>query len=156
MTTNSENDAPEITGLKAGSRWKPGQSGNPRGKPKGARHRATQLAEQMIGDQAEQVIQKVIEGALTGDTTCMRLCLERIAPPVKERPIPVEAPELKTSDDAITAMTAVLAQVCAGNLTPGEGTAIAGLVDVFRRVVETQELEKRMFTLEQEIARRKT
>jgi uncharacterized small protein (DUF1192 family) len=27
---------------------------------------------------------------------------------------------------------------------------------VFRRVVETQELEKRMTTLEQEIARRKT
>jgi hypothetical protein len=110
----------------------------------------------MIGDQAEQVIQRVIEGALAGDTTCMRLCLERIAPPVKERPISVEAPEIKTSDDAITAMTAVLAQVCAGNLTPGEGTAIAGLVDVFRRVVETQELEKRMTTLEQEIARRKT
>ena len=44
----------------------------------------------------------------------MRLCLERNAPPVKERPISVKAPEIKTSDDAITAMTAVLAQVVRG------------------------------------------
>jgi hypothetical protein len=69
----------------------------------------------------------------------------------------MSAPEIKTSDDAMTAMTAILAQVCAGDLTPSEGTAVAGLVDVFRRLVETEVLEQRIAILEQEITtRRKT
>jgi Family of unknown function (DUF5681) len=144
------------TRRKPPGRWKPGQSGNPAGRPQGSRHKATILAEQMIGNQAQEVIHKVIERALEGDVACLRLCLERIAPPVKERPIAVEAPEIKTSEDAMTAMTAVLAQVCAGDLTPSEGTAVAGLVDVFRRLVETEVLEQRIAILEQEIARRQT
>ena len=129
--------------------WKPGQSGNPKGKPKGCRHKATRLAEALIGEESEKLIRTIIEKALAGDSICLRLCLERIAPPVKERPISIELPPIQSMYDSVTAMGAILDHVASGELTPGEGVAIAGMVETFRRVVETQELEKRINLLEQ-------
>ena len=53
--------------------------GNP-GKPKGSRHRATQAAQSLIENQSDAITQKAVEMALEGDTTALRLCIERIAP----------------------------------------------------------------------------
>jgi hypothetical protein len=143
MTENSDSNAqPEHL-------WKKGQSGNPKGKPKGCRHKATRLAEAMIGKDSEKLIGKVIENALAGDSTCLRLCLERIAPPVRERPVSIELPAIQTLADSVTAMGAILDHVASGELTPSEGVAIAGMVETFRRTIETQELEVRISNLEQ-------
>lgn len=62
--------------------FRPGQSGNPAGKPKGTRHRATMLAEQLLDGEAEAMIRTVIEKAKQGDMVALRLCLDRIVPPV--------------------------------------------------------------------------
>jgi len=66
--------------------FKPGQSGNPRGKPKGARHKATLAALELLDGEAEALTRKAVDLALEGDTTALRLCLERIAPPARMRP----------------------------------------------------------------------
>ena len=72
----------EITALKQRGRpFKPGQSGNPLGRPKGARNRATIAAEALLDGEAEALTRKAIELALDGDTTALRLCLERLMPP---------------------------------------------------------------------------
>ena len=49
---------------------------------------------------------------------------------------------------SLSSDTAVLKAVAAGELTPSEGTAIAGLVDTYRRTLETQEFEARIVALE--------
>ena len=41
--------------------------------------------------------------ALRGDTTAIRLCLERIVPARRDRPISFSLPELKTAGDAVKA-----------------------------------------------------
>ena len=51
--------------------------GNP-GKPKGARHKATQAALMLLDGEAEALTRQAVELALAGDTTALRLCLERI------------------------------------------------------------------------------
>ncbi|WP_443217147.1 DUF5681 domain-containing protein [Seohaeicola sp. 4SK31] len=56
--------------------------GNP-GKPKGARHKATQAALALLDGEAEALTRQAVTMALGGDTTALRLCLERIAPPRK-------------------------------------------------------------------------
>ena len=66
--------------------FKPGQSGNPKGKPKGARHKATLAALELLDGEAEALTRKAVDLALEGDTTALRLCLERIAPPARMRP----------------------------------------------------------------------
>lgn len=140
----------ENTDLKTGKqhRWKPGQSGNPAGKPKGARHKATRLAQEMIGDEAESVVRKVIEKALEGDTACLRLCLERLSPAIKDRPVTLELPLIKGMDDAVGAIGNIISSVVNGEITPAEGSALAGVVETYRRSLETLELEKRISGLE--------
>jgi hypothetical protein len=58
--------------------FKPGQSGNPEGRPKGARNRATLAAERLLDGEADTLTRKAIQLAQQGDTTALRLCIDRI------------------------------------------------------------------------------
>jgi len=128
--------------------FKPGQSGNPKGKPKGARHKATLAALELLDGEAESLTRKAVELAMEGDTTALRLCLERIAPPRKDAPVSFSLPEMKTAGDALTAINSIVQAVAKGELTPGEATSLAGLIEAFRKVVETNDLEQRITRLE--------
>lgn len=123
-------------------------AGNP-GRPRGARHRSTLAVEMLLDGEAEALTRKAIDLALEGDTTAIRLCLERVAPPRKDAPVTFHAPELSGPGDAVEAMADVVKAVAAGELTPSEGTAIAGLVEAYRRSLEMQELEARISQLEE-------
>ena len=73
--------------------------GNP-GKPKGTRHKATQAALTLLDGEAEGLTRKAVEVALDGDTTALRLCLERIAPPRKDAPVTFDLPSMQSAADA--------------------------------------------------------
>lgn len=125
-------DAEYTTGMQRGRPFKPGQSGNPAGRPKGARNRSTIAAESLLEGEAEALTRKAIELALAGDTTALRLCMERLVPPRKDRAVWLDLPAIGSADDANAAMGAVLAAVAAGNITPSEATAVAALIDAAR------------------------
>jgi hypothetical protein len=133
-----------------GGRFRRGHSGNPAGKPKGTRHRATLAVEAILDGEAKALTRKAIELAKAGDTMALRLCLERLAPPRKDRPIQVALPALQGPADAIAAVAAVLQAVAAGELTPSEGEAVAKLLEMHRRAVELVDLEDRITRLEQQ------
>src|SRR5262247_3879649 len=109
--------------------------GNP-GRPKGARHKTTLAIEALLGGQAEKLTEKAIQMALGGDVTAMRLCLDRLAPPPKDRPIQIGMPRLASVEDMTTATAAVVDAVTSGTITPSEGEAIAKLIETHRRAVE--------------------
>jgi hypothetical protein len=121
--------------------------GNP-GKPKGARHKATQAALALLDGEAEALTRQAVTMALGGDTTALRLCLERIAPPRKDAPVNFPFPAIQSAADAAKAAGAVLAAVAEGELTPTEGAHIMALVETYRRTLETSELEARVAALE--------
>lgn len=123
-------------------------AGNP-GKAKGTRHKATQAVLALLDGEAEALTRKAVETALEGDTTALRLCLERIAPPRKDAPISFDLPKMETARDAATAAAAVLAAVAAGDLTPTEGAHVMALVETCRRTLETTEIEARVAALEE-------
>ena len=56
--------------------------------------------------------------------------------------------EMKNASDALTAINHIVQAVANGELTPGEATSMAGLVDTFRRAAETEDLERRIAELE--------
>jgi hypothetical protein len=91
---------------------------------------------------------KAVELALDGDTTALRLCLERIAPPRKDAPVTFDLPSMQTAADAAKAAGAVLNAVAEGDLTPTEGAHIMALVETYRRTLETSSLEARVLALE--------
>lgn len=121
--------------------------GNP-GKPKGTRHKATRALLAMLDGEAEALTRQAVTMALRGDTTALRLCLERIAPPRKDAPVQFNIPPMQSAADAATAAGAVLDAVAGGDLTPTEGTHIMALVECYRRTLETSELEARVTALE--------
>ena len=86
--------------------------------------------------------------ALGGDTTALRLCLERLVPPVKDAPIQFYLPAMQCARDASDAAAGVLRAVAEGDLTPMEGAQVMALVETYRRTLETSELEARVAALE--------
>jgi hypothetical protein len=128
--------------------FQPGQSGNPKGRPKGCRHRATVAAETLLDGEAEGLTRKAIELALAGDTTALRLCLERILPTRKDRPVRLELPPLEGVQDLTKATSGLLEAVAAGDLTPAEAGEVAKLIEGHRKAIETADLEERVLRLE--------
>ena len=124
-----ENTAPK----QRGRPFKPGQSGNPTGKPKGARNRSTIAAELLLEGEAKALTRKAIELGLAGDTAALRLCLERLMPPRKDRAISLDLPAIASADDAAKAVGVVLAAVGEGRITPSEAGEVMGLIDVCRK-----------------------
>lgn len=118
------------------------------GKPKGTRHKATQAALALLDGEAEALTRQAVNMALDGDGVALRLCLERIAPPRRDAPVQFDLPLMATARDASKAAGAVLEAVATGELTPTEGAHIMGLVETYRRTLETTELEARVIALE--------
>ena len=131
-----------------GSQFPPGQSGNPAGRPKGARNKATLALETLLDGQAEALTQKAIELALGGDMMALRMCLDRILPARRDRPVSIEMPTINTAADAKEASAALLAAVAAGSLTPSEAAEIGKLIDAYVKAVETTEVLARLEKLE--------
>lgn len=128
--------------------WAKGQSGNPRGKPPGTRHKATQMVEAILQRGAKEIAQTVVGLAKGGDLTAARLVIERLVPPAKERPICLPLPETTNAAGIADAQDAILRAVAGGDLLPGEGATLAGIVEARRKALETQELESRIAALE--------
>jgi hypothetical protein len=106
-------------------------------------------AQALLDGESEALTRKAVELALKGDLTALRLCLERIVPPRKDSPVKVTLPPMESSADLPSVTAAVLAAVAAGQLTPSEAAALAGLVETHRRAIETAELSERISKLEE-------
>lgn len=123
--------------------------GNP-GRPKGSRHRVTEAVEALLDGEAEALTRTAIERALGGDMVALRLCLERVAPARKDRPVTFELPPINTTADLVRAGSALLAAVAEGEITPTEAQAMAALIAAHAKTLELHNLEARIAQLEKE------
>lgn len=76
------------------------------------------------------------------------MCLERIVPPRKDRPVYFSLPPIKTAANALTATGALVAAVANGDLTPSEAAELSKLLDGFVRSLEVTDLADRIAKLE--------
>jgi hypothetical protein len=129
------------------TRGKPFQPGNS-GRPKGTRNKATLALEALLDGEAEALTRKAVEMALSGDTAAMRLCMDRIMPPRKDRPVMFTLPKLETPGDAVKATAALAEAVAVGDITPMEAGELAKLVEGFTKAFELHEIEQRLAKLE--------
>jgi hypothetical protein len=143
----AENTAPK----QRGRPFKPGQSGNPAGKPKGARNRTTLAAEALLGGEAEALTRACIERAKAGDSTALRIVMERICAPVRERSVMFELAPMTTASDLPGALGGILAAVAAGELSPSEGQALCAMLGAHREALETVALADRIGELERRL-----
>ena len=129
--------------------FQPGVSGNPSGKPKGTLHRTTQAAMLLLEGEVEALTRKAVELALEGDTTALRLCLERILSPRKDRPISLALPAIQSIKDATEAMGILTNAVSKGKITPMEGQVMSGTIENYIKSIESAEFEERLLKLEE-------
>lgn len=128
-----------------------GASGNPSGRPPGSRNHATVLMESLLEGQAEQLVQKTLELALAGDITALRLCLERLIPPRKDRPIHLLLPPIEDVQQISLAMARVAAAIGEGEITPTEGEVLSNILLAHKTVLVTADLERRMDEFERRL-----
>jgi len=109
------------------------------------------VAEQLLQGEAEAIARKAVELALAGDTTALRLCLERILPPAKSRPIKIALPPIETGADVLKAQAAAIRAMSCGDITPDEAATIAGVLEARRKAIETADLERRLIAVEESV-----
>ena len=131
-----------------GKPFEKGQSGNLNGRPRGTRNKTTLAMEALLDGEAEAITRKAIEKVKDGDMAAIRLCLERILPAVRSRPIEIDLPPVGTAEDVMAAHGAVIAAMAKGEITPDDASTVAGVLEARRRAIETVELEKRIEILE--------
>jgi hypothetical protein len=111
--------------------------------------------EKLFGEdqKAAAIIGKAIELAVSGDAACMRLCLDRIAAPRKDRPVHFEFPKIKEAKDAVSATAAIANAVARGELTPSEAAELSKVVESYARALQSVEFESRLSNLERAVER---
>jgi len=106
-------------------------------------------AEALLEGEAEKLTRKCIELAMDGDTVALRLCLERIFPARKDRPVTFPLPPITSPRDAADIAAAVAQAAAAGHLTPSEAAEIGKVIDVYVRAYQTAELNDRVARVEE-------
>jgi hypothetical protein len=114
----------------------------------GSRNRATEVAELLLDGEAEALTRKAIELALDGDASALRVCIARIIPPRRGRPVNFGLPALQGAADLAGTMAAITTAAAQGTITPGEAAELARVVEIFVRAVETSDFERRLRELE--------
>ena len=143
-----EASAVNTAGKQRGRSFKRGQSGNPAGRPRGARNKTTLAVEALLDGEAETITRKAIELAKAGDMSALRLCLDRIAPPRKDRPVAFDLPKINSAADAAQASAALVAAAASGDLTPSEAAELGKLIDNYVHALAASDFEARLAQLE--------
>lgn len=140
---------PENTGkIQEGSRFKKGQSGNPRGKPKGSRNKSSLAAEALLEGSLKKICRRIEEEAVNGNMHAAKMILERFLPPRKDRLIRIDLPEIKAYEDVLSASNFILSAVCKGEISPSEGESLSRAIALHAQILEANELEQRLQTIE--------
>jgi hypothetical protein len=105
-------------------------------------------AETLLDGESAALTRKAVDLALGGDVTALRLCMDRILPPRRDRSISFALPPIKTSGDIVQACAAVASGVAEGALTPMEAASLSQLLTGVAKAIEVSEFEMRLVALE--------
>lgn len=132
----------------ARGRWVKGTKSPNKG---GYRWRKSETAYAMFEEEQEDVIRAVLEKAKDGDTSAMKLVLDRLVPARKSAPVRIDLPEINNSTDAQRAISLVLAAQASGELTADEATAFTQTIETFIRAVAVADLEAKVAALTEQM-----
>ena len=99
--------------------------------------------------EVEDLVRKAVEMAKAGDVQMLKFLLSRMLP--RERPIKFDLPIMNFADDAVEALGSIAQAVSEGTITPGEGAALATLMNSYARAIDIADLVARMDALEAKI-----
>ena len=125
--------------------YRKGESGNPEGRPPGIRDRRLAMRDLLV-PHADALVAKAVELALNGDSAALRICIDRLIPAAKAKDDPVSLPPMTGS--LADKGRIVIEALGAEQLSPEEAGTILQALATQARIVEGDELEKRIAALE--------
>lgn len=128
---------------KKGNLWQKGVSGNPAGRKKGV-----ELVNQILKPHSEALVLKAKDLALAGDTTALRICIDRIAPPPRTESAPVFIPgmaEATTMSEKAACITNAMGNA---QISPDTAAMLLGAMASAIKIIEGDELAARISALE--------
>jgi hypothetical protein len=126
-------------------KFTPGQSGNPKGRKPGLTDKRHAL-KALLDPHADALVGKAVSLALEGDTAALRLCLERLMPPLRPKDEPVT---LEQMDGTLAQQgQAILAAMGQGTLAPDQAARLLQALAAQARITEVDDLARRVAALE--------
>ena len=128
------------------ARGRPFEQGNHfgRGRPRGSRNKSTQTLQKMLGAHAEALIAKCVVAALQGDRSAMRLCMERILPPIKYSPVQLTLPRVKNAVGVGSAMERLVQSVAKGDIPPEQAEMMAKVLEIRASRLQEEDVERQV------------
>jgi hypothetical protein len=96
-------------------------------------------------------VRSMVSEAKDGNMTAAKAILDRLVPPRKSSPTPIEIPEIAEVSDLETALFKVANDMATGEITPEEASAITGVFANHVRLHETLKIEDRLAQLEEKM-----
>jgi hypothetical protein len=125
------------------AKFQKGQSGNPAGRPRGIVTQA-KLREAILGD-IPDILSTLVEAAKGGDVAAAKLLVDRTIPALKPTSDPVSfTPGATLADTG----HAIMQAVALGQMTTDQGTALISALAGLARVIEVDQLARRIDALE--------
>lgn len=118
------------------------------GKPKGATHRSTRKAAALLAGEAEELSRVCIDMAKRGDTTALRLALERVLPARRPEGPRLKLAELEIAGTPAEQARAVLKAAARGEITVDAARQLLAAIADAVRVIEVDEILARLDALE--------
>jgi hypothetical protein len=139
---------PTRSASRAAARLRPAAAATPTGAPRAPATRPRFFAAQLLEGEAEALLRKLIDKVLEGDIAALRLCVDRLLPPRRDRLVTFALPRIEMAKDACAASAAILAACANGELSLGEAAELVDLVATHVRMLDTTEWETRLAALE--------
>jgi len=129
--------------MKESTKFKPGVSGNPKGKPKN-KTPAT-LLRKSIAEAMPEIILTLIEQAKNGDTAAAKVLLDRCCPTLKPQALPVN---IATGATLPETGGNVVDATLSGRIAPDIGSMLIRALAEQGKLIELQEMADRLQRLE--------
>lgn len=123
----------------------PGKSGNPAGR---ALTESTRLKRQ-LAEHGTQLAEKVLSMALDGDVQALKICLDRISPPLRPN-AQVVTFDYQPGERLTGAAEKIIRAASQGEIPPDTATQLLSSVGSLARTLELEELSKRLDALEKQ------
>jgi hypothetical protein len=95
-------------------------------------NKTTLATQALLEEEAEALTRKAIELAKAGNPVALRLCLQRLLPPLrKDRTINFTLPKMEGPEDLFKGVAAILKAVAQGEITPQEGQTLTTILETY-------------------------
>jgi len=135
-----------VTERDKNGRFAKGKSGNPNGRPPKGR-----AIPDLLESRREDLVNKAVEMAMEGDTQALRICLDRLTPPLKSAEETIMLPEFDPEAPLEEQARQIVASAARGEIPPTTASTLTAALQGRARVAEVDELASRIEALEKEV-----